>query len=265
MRNLTVKLLFTSLIFFHLRGSAQNIALGIKGGAGTSSLAVRNGDANRLNTAYDPKWGPSAGIFAEYQFTNLISLQATLEYSAQGGTRNGLQALATPADVVGQYPAGQAPSFVYANYRNNIKLNYLALPVLVKFGLDIKHSKFRLYTSEGLFIGFLLNATQTATGTSDLYPDATGKNALPGGAKSLNITQNIKGQFHSINAGIDGSIGVNYATRHGNIFFEGSGNYGFLTLQKNTQAEKNTVSVITISIGYSYWIGVRKIKKTGEY
>jgi hypothetical protein len=34
------------------------------------------------------------------------------------------------------YPPGQAPPYLYADYKSEAKLNYLMIPLLAKFGLN---------------------------------------------------------------------------------------------------------------------------------
>lgn len=128
------------------------------------------------------------------------------------------------------------------------------IPILAKFGFNFKTSPFRLYTSEGLFLGFLLNAKQVISSESQFYIDPSGQQALPGGKHSFNNTQQIKDQLHKINGGIEGNIGLNYNFGLSNIFIEGGGNYGFLNIQKNSQNGKNNIGAATLSIGYSYWL-----------
>jgi len=177
------------------------------------------------------------------------------EYSEQGGKKNGLQAFTTPTAIDAMYPTGQAPQYLYADYKSESKLNYLMIPVLAKCGWNIKKSPFRVYVDAGPFISFLLSAKQVTSGSSQFYTDATGQNALPTGSQSFDKTTNIKDQIHAANFGVEGNLGISYRLGHGNIFIEGGGNYGFLNIQKNTQDGKNNTGAGTANIGYCYRLG----------
>jgi len=178
-----------------------------------------------------------------------------LEYSSQGGKKNGLQAFTTPDQVAAMYPAGQAPPYLYANYNSEAKLNYLMLPVLAKFGWDIKHSPLCIYADAGPFIGLLVSAHQVTSGQSPFYADAAGQQPLPGGPQSFDNTEDVKDSLHHFNTGIEGNIGIGYRLGSGQIFIEGGGNYGFLNIQKNTADGKNETGAAAVTLGYSYHFG----------
>ena len=192
MNKSTLNLLFTSLLFSCLTVNAQNFALGIRGGISIPDLTAGSGNQNPLNSGYSSKLGPDAGVTAEYKISSLISIQTMIRYSSQGGKKNALQALTTPDHIVAMYPTGQSPLYLYANYNSKANLNYLMVPLLIKFGFNLKKSPFRIYTSEGLFVGYLINANQVTSGESQFYTDSSGQKALPGGLHSFNNTQQTK-------------------------------------------------------------------------
>src|ERR1700744_3258675 len=132
----TPTLLFAFICF---SAKAQNFALGVRGGISIPNLSAGSSNENPLNTGYSSRQGPDAGIFAEYKFSNLFSIQPMVEYSSQGGKKDGVQALATPAQLAPEFPNG-APTYLYANYNSEAKLNYLAIPILAKFGWTFKHT-----------------------------------------------------------------------------------------------------------------------------
>jgi len=180
-----------------------------------------------------------------------------VEYSSQGGKKNGLQALTPPDQLVALFPPGQAPQYLYANFKSEAKLNYLMIPVLAKFGWNFKkQSPWRIYVDAGPFVGFLLSAKQVTSGQSQLYTDPQGHQPLPGvPAQLFDNTQDIKDQIHSTNFGIEGNVGLNYRFGPSSIFVEGGGNYGFLNIQKGSQNGKNNTGAATAVIGYSYHFG----------
>jgi hypothetical protein len=234
---------------------AQHFALGARGGISIPNLTAGSNNQNPLNTGYGSRLGPDAGIFAEYKFSDLFSLQPMVEFSSQGGKKKGLQAFTTPDEFVSMYPPGQAPPYLYANYKSEAKLNYLMIPVLAKFGWNFKTSPWRIYVDAGPFAGLLLSAKQVTSGNSPFYSDPAGQQPLPGGSHSFDNTQNIKGQLHRANVGVEGNVGINYRFGPNSIFAEGGGNYGFRNIQKGSQNGKNNTGAATAVIGYSYWLG----------
>jgi hypothetical protein len=255
MKKSTLYLLLLVLLFCCFSANAQNFALGARGGISIPNLSAGSSNENPLNTGYSSRLGPDAGLFAEFKFSNLFSLQPMVEYSSQGGKKNGFQAFTTPAQVAQMYPPGQAPTYLYANYNSEAKLNYLMVPILAKFGWDFKKSPLRIYVDAGPFVSFLLSAHQVTSGQSQFYTDASGQQALPGGPQSFDNNENIKDQLNTTNFGAEGNVGLIYKLGLSNIFVEGGFNYGFLNIQKGTANGKNNTGAATASLGYSYWFG----------
>jgi hypothetical protein len=257
MKKLTFYTLFASFLFLSFNAYAQNFALGIRGGISIPNLTAGSNNQNPLNTGYSSRLGPDAGVFAEFKFSNLFSIQPMMEYSSQGGKKDGMQAFTTPDQVAAGYQAqgATAPPYLYANYNSTAKLNYLMVPILAKFGWNFKNSPLRIYADAGPFVGFLLSAHQITSGESPFYADPSGQQPLPGGAQSFNNNENIKDQLHTTNLGIEGNIGLDYKLGLSNIFIEGGGNYGFLNIQKGTANGKNNTGAALAAVGYSYWFG----------
>jgi hypothetical protein len=247
--------LLAFLLFLNFTARAQNFALGIRGGLSIPNLTAGGSNQNPLNTGYSSRLGPDVAAFAEFKLSNLFSIQPMVQYSSQGGKKNGLQAFPIPGTASALFPPGQAPTYLYATFKSEAKLNYLMIPILAKFGWNFKNSPLRFYADAGPFVGFLLNAHQVTTGESDFYLDQNGQQALPIGSQSLNNDQNIKSQLHTTNIGIEGNVGLNYKLGLSNIFVEGGGNYGFLNIQKGTANGKNNTGAGLAAIGYSYWFG----------
>ena len=241
-----------SVLFFNAH--AQDVGLGFRGGISIPNLTAGGSTQNPLNTGYSSRFGPDAGIFAEFKISSLFSIETMLEYSSQGGKKDGLQALPTPSQYSAAFPPGQAPTYLYANFKSTAKLNYLMLPILEKFGWDFKSSPLRFYADAGPFLGYLLNAKQATTGNSEFYTDPAGTMPLPGGSQSLNNIQDIKDQLHKVNVGIEGNIGLAYKLQKGAAFIEVGGNYGFLNIQEGTANGKNNTGAATASIGYIFWL-----------
>ena len=235
--------------------NAQQMALGFRGGISIPNITSAGSDQNPLNTGYSSRLGPEFSVFAEFKISELFSLQPMIEYSSQGGKKNGLQAFPTPDILAASYPPGTAPTYLYANFNSEAKFNYLMIPILAKFGHTFHESPWRIYGDVGPFVSLLLSAKQVTSGQTEIYTDPAGTQALPFGSQSFDATNDIKDQLNSTNFGVEGNIGLNYAFGLNNLFIEIGGNYGFVNIQKGTANGKNNVGAATIVLGYSYWIG----------
>jgi Outer membrane protein beta-barrel domain len=249
-------LLLVIALFFYTCSVAQNFAIGVRGGISIPNLSAGGSNENPLNTGYKSRLGPDFGFFGEFKVSGVFSLQPMIEYSSQGGKKDGLQAFPTPAEFGALFPPNEVPTYLYANYKSEAKLNYLMIPVLAKFGWNLKpKSPLRIYVDAGPFVGFVLSAKQVTSGSSMIYADAGGQQALPAGEQSFDTTQNIKSQLNTVNFGVEGNVGLGYRLCSGNIFIEGGFNYGFLNIQKGTANGKNNAGAATVTAGYSYWFG----------
>jgi hypothetical protein len=134
------------------------------------------------------------------------------------------------------------------------------ISLLAKFELNhVAQSPWRLYADVGPFVGFLLSAKQVTSGSSPLYEDAAGQQALQAaGTQSFNSTNDIKSQLHNANFGVEGNLGIAYRFSQSRIFFEAGGNYGFLNIQKGTANGKNHVGAAVAGLGYAYEFGNKK-------
>jgi hypothetical protein len=151
------------------------------------------------------------------------------------------------------------PTYLYANFNSEAKLDYLLIPILAKFGWNLDaQKKFRITVAAGPYIGFLLSAKQVTSGNSNIYLDPAGKDTLPVGSQPFNQTTDIKDQLNTTNFGVEGSVGIEYflgAMHHDKIFFEAGGNYGFLNIQKGSANGKNNTGAATLMLGYAYKLG----------
>lgn len=252
------KLIYLSvfgLLIFCFNAGAQNVAIGIRGGISIPNLSAGGSAENPLNSGYSSRQGPDFGIFADFKVSGLFSIEPMLQYSSQGGKKDGLQAV--PGEQFAAYfQATQqpTPTYLYANYNSTAKLNYLMIPVLAKFGWNFsKSSPWRFYVDAGPFAGFLLSAHQVTSGTSDVYSDAAGTQPLQGfPAQNFGGNTDIKDQLHTFNLGIEGNVGFACKIGPGSIFVEGGGNYGFLNIQKGTANGKNNTGAGTADLGYAF-------------
>lgn len=246
------------VMFCATKASAQQIDLGARGGISIPNLTAGGSEENPLNKGYKSRQGPDFGIFGEYHFSKLFSVEAMINYSSQGGKKDGLQAFPLTPDQAAQLQAAGVPAgtkYLYANFESQAKLNYLMVPILAKFGWNLgPKSPLRLYVDAGPFFGFLLSGKQVVTGgTQPLYMDDKGTIKLPV-SQNFDNTVDIKDQLNTFNFGVSGNVGLAYLFGRNQVFVEGGGNYGFLNIQKGSANGKNNTGAATASIGYAYRI-----------
>ena len=252
--------LFSILALLFFNANAQDVSLGVRGGISIPNLTGGGSSSeNPLNTGYSSRLGLDAGVFAEFKISGLFSLQPMLEYSAQGGKKDGLQAFPTPPQLAPVFQAQEQtpPTYLYDNANSTAKINYLMLPILAKFGWNFKSSPLRIYVDAGPFLGYLVSATQVISNSGGYYLDPQGTEPLqfPGAPSNINSSTDIKDQLHEFNFGIEGNVGLAYKFKKSSIFIEGGGNYGFLNIQKGTANGKNNIGAGTASVGYSFSLG----------
>ncbi len=248
-KSLFAILCMLSLATITTNANAQ-FSIGVKGGLSIPNLSSGGSNSNPLNSGYSSRLGPDAAVYFEYHFSNFFSLQPEIEYSSQGGKKNGLQAYPTPEQVTPLFPPGQAPAYLYANFKNETKLNYIMIPVLAKIGFDLGEN-FRLYIDLGPYIGFLASAKQVTSGTSLVYADAGGQMPLSPQTQSFDATTDVKSSINSTNFGLEGGVGLAYVFGRNSVFIEGGGNYGFKNIQKYSADGDNKTGAATIMVGYA--------------
>jgi hypothetical protein len=247
-----IYLLVYSITFFFMHHSfAQTrIDIGIK--AGLSIPNLTSGDShNPINSGYGSRLGPDAAVHVEFHLSAHFSVQPQLEYSSQGGKKDGNQAFTVPPEMQPLFPPGQVPQYLYANYKSEAKINYLMLPVLAKYHIPLA-SHWDFYIAAGPFVSMVLSAKNETNGTSEIYLDSGHQQALPTGAQSFDRTEDIKDDLHRFNAGISGHVGFAYTVGKGSVFIEGGGNYGFVNIQKDDMNGANKTGAAVVVLGYAF-------------
>lgn len=245
--------LFIIVIFsFHLNMAVaqRKIGIGVKAGLSIPNLTSGSAD-NPINSGYGSRLDADIAVHVEFPVSNYFSIQPQLEYSSQGGKKNGTQAFTVPQEMHPLFPPGQVPAYLYANYKSEARINYLLLPVLAKFHIRLK-DRWNAYIAGGPFAGLLLNATNTTKGQSLIYLDVNKTQALTSEPQSFDSKDNIENELRKFNAGISGHLGLSYNLWQGYWFLEAGGNFGFIDIQKGDVNGKNKTGAATINIGYQY-------------
>jgi hypothetical protein len=273
---------------------AQGIEFGVKGGLTLPNL-TSGGMDTPLSDDYASIMAWGAGVFADFKITKTFSIQTGLEFSRQGGQKDGVQAL--PAEPIYAGAAAVNPQFaalkdylpddyLYADFKSVAHFDYLMLPVQAKFGWNLSHkSPFRVYVSAGVFVSYLLEANRLSKGTfPPFYADASkgslskwasdnnpalgmmpdmaqqmilgGIDQFANAQERVDDTENITSDIRRGNFGFIGAVGLSYQLSQRNkIFVEAGGNYGLVKLQKNPINGQNRIGAATVMVGYAMSIG----------
>gem|GEM_PF-418775 len=242
-------------------GQTSPLYLGIKGGISIPNLTSGSSAETVWDEGYSSRVGPNVGLVAEFPFSPLFSLQPEIDYIGEGGKRRGIQPFSVPEQYLEAYQLAfqTDKDYVFADYSNVSRINYLQIPVMGRFNFPLDASqRLKFFVQAGPFISFLVGARQIVT-SDDLkvYLDKEGKQEIPSdlvhaffGAK-LDTTLDAKDQLHKVNVGVQGSMGLSLDCGPGKVFVEGGGNYGFIDIQKGDEHGKNRIGAATVALGYS--------------
>jgi hypothetical protein len=239
---------FFLLSFFVENINAQNFQLGFKGGLSLPNLTSSGG--SDVSKGYKTISGPDFALVSDYKFSEKFSLETSLEWSTQGGQKSGLQTIPASPELAQYFPPGSDAQYLYANFTSTVRLQYLMLPVLLKYNVNLGSSvHWKLYIDGGIFGGLLMSAKASAAGSSKVYFDKNETQQVGNVTVQFDSTGDIKNQLHKGNLGIEGNLGLLYQLNSMGIFAEGGGNYGFIDLQKNSQNGINHTGALIFRIG----------------
>lgn len=226
----------------------SKFSLGIKGGISIPNL--QSSGNNPVSDGYSSRFGPNFGIVSELDLSNKFSLLAEFNYSSQGGKKNGLQAISA-AEFSAFFPEGTPLDFyLYSNYNSEAKLNYLELPIMGKINFPFADN-FAFFINLGPYAGYLLNAKEVTSGSSNIYLDKGLTQPLAPAAISFDQTTDIKDQIKKFNFGVQGGVGLNLSVSDkGSVRFTAGGNYGFVHIQKDENDGKNNTGAAIITLTY---------------
>ena len=218
--------------------NAQDWWIGARGGP---SIPQLSGGGNEVSKGYSSILAPNFGLVVERTFTGNFSLLAEIDYSGQGGQRNGLQPV-----------VNGPPPYLYANFRNKSELDYLEIPVLAKYEWALDDN-WRLFVEGGPYVGYLLRAMQYTRGSSPLYLDSAGTIEVAP-SQSFHADTNNRDSLNKINAGAMAGAGIGYLlTPADMIYFDVRGEYGLTTVQKNTaQDGRSNTGSAAFLFGYKH-------------
>ncbi|HQT92388.1 MAG TPA: porin family protein [Candidatus Kryptobacter bacterium] len=245
-------ILFSLLILTALlmpQSSNAQVRIGIQGGLSVPDLSGGN---NEISQGYTSRLAPNFGISADFGITNNFSIEPQVNFDGQGGQRNGLQPI---TNLPPELPALPNGDYYYASFNNMSILNYLEIPILVKYTFEL--GGFGLDVNAGPYVGFLLNATEKTSGRSQIDVDKNGTPLTVSGflvpPQSFDASTDVTNSINQVNFGIAGGVGIILpVSTRGCLSLDLRGLYGLTNVQKYAQDGTSHTGNLVVSLGYSY-------------
>jgi hypothetical protein len=219
-------------------------SFGILGGLNMPRLS--GGSGNEMSRDYTSRSGEAFGLTVSKNLGSNFGLRVDLLYSSEGGKRNGVQAI----DASTINPLAPAGTYFYADFNNESILNYLEIPVMLKYTIPVSKSS-KLYANFGPCIGFLLNATQKTSGSSIIYADREETTMIVPVAQSFNASTDVKSSINHNNFALTGGIGFAQRAFSGAVFIDFRGAYGLTVIQNDKKNGSSHNGNLLIDLGYS--------------
>jgi len=249
-------ILVAAVLTFVSIAAGQDVNVGIKGGVSIPNLSG-SGD-NVVTKNYKSRTAITFGAFVELGLSDKFSIQPELNYSQQGGVRKGVQPITRPIPGLPPLPPGQ---YLFGDFKNTAKLNYLEIPVLLKYKFGSK-GKIRFFLNGGVYYGYLLNATTVTKGTSTIYVDENKTPLLvpplgtPLPPMSFDAKTDVINDVNRNNFGLTGGGGLLIPSgKKNNFIIDVRISRGLTHIQKNTalNGESRTGNFV-VSFGYVFGV-----------
>ena len=248
------RVLMLSLFATLAAGSAvaAPLSIGIHGGSSIPNL--RDNGGNEISSGWSSRYAPFFGASAEMPLPGAWSILAEVNFTGQGGKKNGLQPVIDPqlAQAAGGLP-------VYADFKNEARLDYVEIPILLRYHMT---SAIRPTISAGPYFGFLTSARNVTSGTSTVYfKDPSGvlqPIVLPSSqvlVADFAATTDAKSDLQSLNWGIQAGLGASVPYGRGQVTLDVRGGLGLTDIQKDSINGKNTTGALVVALGYAINVG----------
>jgi hypothetical protein len=212
--------------------------------AGLSVPDIREGSADVLSQGYSSRQGPFFGLFLEARLSPRLSLVVDLNYTSQGGKRNGVQPITTDIGL----PALPDGSYYWADYHNETALGYVEVPVQarVTFG-----TRFRFFVDGGPYLGILVRARAVTSGSSLIYLDQGGTQPLTPSPVPFDAETDVGDSLRRTNIGVIGGAGVMHRLGPGDLVADVHFQLGLTTIQRDVSTSGNDkTGAVVVSLGY---------------
>lgn len=216
--------------------------------AGLNIPRLSGGNDNELSRDYTSRAGGAFGLKCSIYLGHNFALRVDAMYSSEGGKRNGIQAF----EASSINPLAPIGSYYYAVYKNESILNYIEVPVILKYLFPLNLSS-KFYVGFGPFVGFLLNAKQKTSGSSEIYADRSKTATIIPVAQSFDANTDITSSINHLNFGFTGGGGYSQKMNSGEVFVDVRGAYGLKVIQKYSQNGSSHNGNLLIDVGYAFY------------
>lgn len=238
------------LFLLYTSSEGKEIWLGLQGGL---SLPNMRGGTTELSKDYTSRQAPFIGLAADFVLSTSFAICTEINYSSQGGVRNGMQPIS--ADQPQGLPI-PAELTLYADFDNETIIDYLEVPLLAEFRTG---RRIQFFANAGPYAGYRVRAKTITKGTSTLYIDSSGiPLVLPGQTAplppmSFDVETDVSEEINRLNLGLCGSVGAKVPFGPGLAVLSVRFNLGLSNIQSHPEITgKNRTGAFMIAVGYLY-------------
>ena len=225
--------------------AAQTHEVSLGGHAGLSIPNIRAGATDILSQDFSSRRGPFFGVFVETTLSPRVSLVVDVNYTSQGGKRDGVQPITTDIGL----PPLPDGSYFYADYHNETILDYVEVPVQLRLHFG---TGFRFFINGGAYLGILVSAKAVTSGSSLIYLDQGKTQPITPSPVSFDAETDVSDSLKRTNYGIIGGGGVMHRVGRGDLVAEVHFQVGLTTIQQDVSTSgNNKTGAVVVSLGYS--------------
>ncbi len=231
------------------RAQAPDVTLG--GHAGLSIPNIRAGSTDVLSEGFSSRRGPFFGIFLEKKLSSILSLVVDVNYTSQGGKKDGVQPITMDIGL----PPLPDGFYYYADYRNETILDYVEVPVQLRVHLG---TRLHVFVNGGPYFGFFARAKSVTSGSSLIYLDPGMTQPVTPLPVPFDAETDVSSSLKGTNVGIIGGGGIMPRLGPGNLVAEAHFQVGLTTIQKDvTTSGNNKTGAVVVSVGYAFPLHAR--------
>ena len=234
----------TALVALLLTSTAAaqtDISLGAH--VGLSVPNIRANATDVLSQGYSSRRGPFFGIFLETGLSPRLSLVVDVNYTSQGGKRDGVQPITMEIGL----PPLPDGSYYYADYHNETVLDYVEVPVQVRLYFG---TRFRFFVNGGAYLGILVGAKAVTSGSSLIYLDQGKTQPVTPSPVSFDAETDVSDSLRRTNIGIIGGGGIMHRLGRGDLVAEVHFQVGLTTIQQDVSTSgNNKTGAVVVSLG----------------
>lgn len=225
--------------------AAQTPDVNIGGHAGLSIPNIRAGTTDILSQGFASRRGLFFGIFVETRVAPRVSLVVDVNYTSQGGKRDGVQPITMDVGL----PPLPNGSYYYADYHNETILDYVEIPVQLRLRFGRGGG---FFINAGPYVGFLVRATAVTSGSSAIYLDPGKSQPITPSPVPFDADTDVSDSLERTNVGITAGGGIRHRAGPGELVAEAHFQLGLTTIQKDvTTSGSNKTGAVVVSVGYS--------------